>query len=175
MPIPTIVPRRLVVAVNKEPAIVKGAEARLATHLALLETFGLSGLSGLGALRIAGTAALVPRPGLLRPRTDIVDTANQRQFHRAYLWNRATGAFDITPDAKEALFLKAESFPSAAFLRTPSNAFNRALRIEDCYWAATKIEIAANTTVLLQYPNLYLTILCEELIGNINDDGMLGC
>ncbi len=165
-------PRLLLPQTIRDLRVLDQAGGRLAGHLAVLQTLGVSGLASLGNLRIAGTTSktVVPRPGLLRPRLDVVDASQRRQFRRAYVWNRASGDFEISETLKEAQFLQAESFPlrALALRPVPSPFATRTQSIDGCYWAATRIEIAADTTVLLEFPHHYLTILCEELVVGDN-------
>ncbi len=172
MPLNTISPKRLIIKPTQDARIAAAAEARLASHYAMLQTMGIAGLNGLGTLRIGAgqSQVVVPRPGLLRPRSGVTAPSSGGQFKRAYLWNRSTKHFELDGNLKEAAFLSSEAFPASAFSLRPNRLVQseRKLRVEDCYWAASRIEIAANTTVLFQYPNMYLTVLCDELIVGEN-------
>lgn len=154
------------IQVLRGPDIERDTRERLQQHKSVLESCGIDDLSSLGTLQIAGP--VVPQIGLLQPMAEIYE-AQTTIFERASILDPASG--QVQPVGGTARLLKASPFPRRLRpLPTPIHMprAGAVLYRDDAYWAATRIELAEDTLVILRYPNQFLTVICEELVVGRN-------
>ncbi len=136
-------------------------EEKIIQHKILLEKFGISSLSNLGTLNVAGN--VIPQVGLLRPLNTNI---NQKTlFSNATTYDKQTNKFK--PLVGQGDILVAQPFPSS-ILGVNSAIMSKALLpINVAYWVAQNINIADDTNIVLQNPNKFLVIIAENItVGN---------
>lgn len=138
-------------------------------HKIILESFGITQLSGLGMLKI--DRDVIVQSGLLRPGSKPRYATTPTAIREAWVYNStismlrrgsSTAAFQLNTEAFPAV-LRLGTTPAALVRRASGQVFR-----EDAYWAAETIELADDTVVTFKYPNCYLTVLCEKLIVGKN-------
>ncbi|GEC87710.1 IPT/TIG domain-containing protein [Brevibacillus brevis] len=134
---------------------------RMTYHKAVLESFGITSLSSLGALKIRGT--IVPQSGLTKPTPTLV--SGNTMIQSAYRIDSAKSTPMLQMLSGKAELLQAIPFPKkmTATLAVPSPASALNISVDTAYWAASEIYIEDGTNVILKYPQRYLIIIAEKL------------
>lgn len=177
-----VAPRKLFTLTPPSRATLK---ERMEEHKRVLSAMGVTDLNSLGTLEISGevrpeAGVLTPlRQGALQPRH--VDTP----FHST--WRAKTGArpkvttvrgrkvrsISMEKIGGTAKLLKAKRFPirvtsSGRVFRQPARPRDifdapTTLPLNKAYWAATSIEIADDTTIILQQPHRFLVMIAPKI------------
>ncbi|MBT2687376.1 SGNH/GDSL hydrolase family protein [Bacillus sp. ISL-47] len=177
---------------NVNPATVNLTNNRMQHHKAILESFGITSLSGLGKLTIRGN--VIPQSGLTKPETSVMgaETLFQSVFRST---EAGQNGMRFEPAGGRAVQLKAipfpqqvpvppiqpkfpgpikgpvRPFPGPISRRTvspppaPANLVRstNTVPIDTAYWAAEEIDLEDNTLVILKYPQKHLIILAEKI------------
>jgi hypothetical protein len=159
------------------PGAANGAtKAKLDHYRAVLQSYGIGDLSSLGKLSLSG--ALVPQAGVMAalpgltagsmtPSASAVPASGSTIFQSAFAL--ATGQA-LVPGSRKlvsiggtAALLSVIPEQTAPSRPAPVLLQSKAVWVDVAYWAASWIDLADNTTVILKSPNHYLVILCEQL------------
>jgi hypothetical protein len=135
------------------------AQLRLQHLAAVLNSAGIGDLSSAGKLSLEGN--LLPSAGVTKP--NLPNPFGQPQpFQSAYIAHPG-GAPSLVRTGGTAKPVSAVPLPSLR-MDVPADVV---LPVNTAYWAASWIELADNTTVVIQYPVAALVIIAEKItIGN---------
>ncbi|MDQ0111297.1 IPT/TIG domain-containing protein [Paenibacillus harenae] len=136
---------------------------RLSYHKALLESKGITSLSGLGMLRISGQ--IVPQQGVTKPGARIISGGTMVQSTTRIVSSQK-GTSSVETYSGKADILTAIPFTSKdkAFLSLPSlTAAGSDIFVDSAYWAASEVYLVNGTNIVLKYPLRNLIIIAEKL------------
>ncbi|WP_419873434.1 IPT/TIG domain-containing protein [Candidatus Pristimantibacillus sp. PTI5] len=136
---------------------------RLTYHKALLETKGITSLSGLGTLRISGQ--IVPQLGVTKPGASVISGGTMVQS-TTRIFSNQKGTPTVETYSGKADILTAIPFTSKdkAFLSLPSlTAAGSEIFVDTAYWAASEVHLTSGTNIVIKYPQRNLIILTEKL------------
>jgi len=162
------------------------ARGRLDFHLSVLERFGIRSLNSLGTFNLSG--AIAARPGVVIPPGNLSVAPSLIQvvplgILRPQEVPRRGRTVPMGPGFVEAKVLPLLELPTPARVSAGtlsralpgqslrSVAFAQAARevlLNVAYFAAQTLVLADNTTVVLQYPHQYLTLIAEKIIVGQN-------
>ena len=123
---------------------------RLLKRKAVLELLKIPDLGALGKLTWSPGMRVAPQAGLTIPHASMMN-APEALFEQAFRYIRTALGNILVPDSGKVKYLK------------PAAAAPDLIPVDQAFWAATWIDIPANTTILLKDGIKKLTFLCEKL------------
>ncbi|MGM0880101.1 MAG: IPT/TIG domain-containing protein [Bacillota bacterium] len=195
----TILPNALLIkptAVNPAQFLTAAdvVQSKLNQHKAVLESLGITNLSGLGKLNIQGS--VVPQPGVTKPGANLYGA--ETLFQSAFtVQPQAQDSIKLVPVGGKAVLLNAiplpqksvasptipkvpaipkipaiprpyPSFPYRNIATGGATTSAATLQIDTAYWVAQEINLESNTTVVLKNPQKYLILIAEKISVGTN-------
>ncbi len=133
---------------------------RLMKRKAMLELLKIPDLGALGKLTWNPGMRVAPQAGLTIPHAALLHGA-ETLFTQAFRHIRTALGNVLVPDSGKVQYLKSVIHPAGPELRAA--AAPNLIPLDQAFWAATWIDIPANSTVLLKDGIKRLTLICEKL------------